>query len=466
MQRSLTTLLAAFLLVLSTRRVGGQGSRHENGIVRVIGVAFDSVRGAPLAGAFITLTSPARASRSAESDSLGRFHFDGVVPDEYVVAAQHAAFDSLGLTGSSVHVHVTDGRDTVRLGTPSFDRLWRIACDDRSPPADTGFVFGTARSAATRLPVADAVVTVRWSELVVDKTTGVGRRPWRTEARTDERGGYRACNVPTGAILQIQAAADSSADRVGTDVIDLVAGDRRVERLDLVIGASATDSHSLTAGTVAGMVSDEDGTPIVGARVSASGMPEARTDSAGNFVLRGVAPGTRQFDVRAVGRTPSSAVVDVYPRDTARVALVLRSVTTLAAMNVRSNRTYQRIVADGYEQRRRMGFGQFRDSTELARHATLSSVFEEMPNVIVSPSGSTRGAKVNFPNVKGTGRCDPYIWVDGVLDRSGRFDELAPDDIAAIEVYPHAFTTPGEFVVRKDQQLCGSVVVWTKRSFP
>jgi len=93
-------------------------------------------------------------------------------------------------------------------------------------------------------------------------------------------------------------------------------------------------------------------------------------------------------------------------------------------------------------------------------------VFEEMPNVIVAPSGSTRRANFSFPNVKGTGRCGPYIWVDGVLDHSGRFDELAPDDIAAIEVYPHAFTTPGQFIVRKDQQMCGSVVVWTKRSFP
>jgi hypothetical protein len=431
-----------------------------------MGIAFDSLRGAPLAGAFVTLTSPMHASRSVASDSLGRFRFDGVVPGDYVVAVQHAAFDSLGLTGTSVRVHITDGRDTIRLGTPSFARLWRIACDDRAPPVDSGFVFGTVRSAATRQPVPDAVVTVRWIELALDKTAGVARRPWRTDVRTDERGGYRACDVPTGAILQIDAAADSSTERGGTDLIDLVAGDRRVQRLDLVIGASTVDQHSLITGVVAGTVSDEGGAPIAGARISAPGLPEARTDSAGNFALRDAAPGTRQFDVRAVGKTPSSAVVAVYPRDTVRVTIVLRSVTTLATMNVRSNRTYQRIVADGYEQRRGMGFGQFRDSTELARHATLSSVFEEMPNVIVSSSGSTHGATFNFPNVKGTGRCEPYIWIDGVLDRAGRLDELGPDDIAALEVYPHAFTTPGQFMVRKDQQMCGSVVVWTKRSFP
>ena len=434
--------------------------------VRVTGIAFDSVRGAPLPGAFVTLTSPGHASRSASSDSVGRFAFDDVVPGDYVVAVQHAAFDSLGLTGSSTHVHVTDGRDTLRLGTPSFARLWRIACDDRAPPADSGFVFGTVRSAATRQPVAGAVVTVRWIEVGLDRTKGVARRPWRTDERTDEHGGYRACDVPTGAILQIEAAADSSGESVGTDLIDLVAGDRRVERRDLVIGASMRDSHSLIAGVVVGTVSDEGGAPVAGARIAALGLPETRTDSAGNFVLRGVAPGTRQLDVRAVGKTPSSAVVDVYPHDTARAAVVLRSVTTLAAMNVRSNRTYQRVVADGYEQRRSMGFGQFRDSTDLARHATLSSVFAEMPNVIVSPSGSTRGANFSFPNVKGTGRCDPYIWVDGVLDHSGRFADLAPGDIAALEVYSHAFTTPGQFMVRKDQQMCGSVVVWTKRSFP
>ena len=222
----------------------------------------------------------------------------------------------------------------------------------------------------------------------------------------------------------------------------------------------------MPGGAIAGTVGDDAGAPIAGASIGAAGFAETRADSAGHFVLRGIAPGTRQLDIRALGKSPSSAVVDVYPRDTARVAVVLRSVTTLAPVNVRSNRTYQRIVADGFEQRRRMGFGQFRDSTELARHATLSSVFEGMPNVRVAPTGSTRGANFDFPNVKGTGRCAPYIWVDGILDHSGRFDELAPADIAAIEVYPHAFTTPGECIVRKDQQLCGSVVVWTKRSFP
>ncbi|HXD47455.1 MAG TPA: carboxypeptidase-like regulatory domain-containing protein [Gemmatimonadaceae bacterium] len=466
MQRSLTKLFAAWLLALSTQSVAGQRRPDESTMVRVAGVAFDSVRAVPLAGAFVTMTSPAHASRSASSDALGRFWFDEVAPGDYVVAVQHAAFDSLGLTGSAMRVRVTDGRDTVRLGTPSFARLWRIACDDRTPPLDSGFVFGTVQSATTRRPVANAVVTVRWIELALDKTAGVARRSWRTDVRTDERGGYRACDVPTGAILQIEAAADSTSENAGTDLIDLVAGDRRVERRDLVIGASHGDPNSLSAGVVAGTVSDGGGAPIAGARVDALGLPETRTDSAGNFALRGVAPGTRQLDVRAVGKAPSSAVVDVYPRDTARVAVVLRSVTTLAAMSVRSNRTYQRIVADGYEQRRRMGFGEFRDSTELARHATLSSVFEEIPNVIVAPSGSTRGANFSFPNVKGTGRCGPYIWIDGVLDHSGRFDELAPDDIAAIEVYPHAFTTPGQFIVRKDQQMCGSVVVWTKRSFP
>ena len=85
-----------------------------------------------------------------------------------------------------------------------------------------------------------------------------------------------------------------------------------------MIGASHGDQNSLIAGVVAGTVSDDGGAPIAVARVETLGLPETRTNSAGNFALRGVALGTRQLDVRAVGKAPSSAVVDVYPRGTAR----------------------------------------------------------------------------------------------------------------------------------------------------
>jgi len=84
MQRSLTKLFAAWLLALAMRSVAGQGRAHDSTMVRVPGIAFDSVRGARLAGEFVTLTSPAHASRNATSDSLGRFWFDEVAPGELI----------------------------------------------------------------------------------------------------------------------------------------------------------------------------------------------------------------------------------------------------------------------------------------------------------------------------------------------------------------------------------------------
>ena len=52
------------------------------------------------------------------------------------------------------------------------------------------------------------------------------------------------------------------------------------------------------------------------------------------------------------------------------------------------------------------------------------------------------------------------LWVD-----RGRWDyaELAvlrPDDLALVEVYPRVATVPEQFRTR---EVCGAVVVWTKR---
>ena len=152
-------------LSLAPGALGGQATPQGRAAasVAVVGVAVDSMHGHPLAGAFVTLAGAGRAIRSTTSDDRGRFHFDTVAPGPYTVAMQHALLDSIGLSGTSERIQVTDGRDTVQLSTPSFERLWRFECDGQPPSADSGFVFGTVRSAATRRPLAGVTVTIRWT---------------------------------------------------------------------------------------------------------------------------------------------------------------------------------------------------------------------------------------------------------------------------------------------------------------
>jgi hypothetical protein len=154
-------------------------------------------------------------------------------------------------------------------------------------------------------------------------------------------------------------------------------------------------------------------------------------------------------------------VVDVLARDTTRIAVELRKVVTLAKVNVTATTVRQRFVMD-YEERRTMGFGHFRDSTEVSRHSTLESVFQEMPNVSAPKPGT-----VLLPATGGPGKCAANIWIDRRKSDSRDLAELQPEEVAALEVYPRAMTTPPEFMVRNARTpMCGSVVVWTKRFFP
>jgi len=371
----------------------------------------------------------------------------------------------LGLSGTSQRIQITDGRDTVRLATPSFERLWHFECDGEPPSADSGFVFGTVRSATTRRALAGATVTVRWTSVEADKAHGVAEREWRADAVSDSTGDFRVCDVPSSELFQVRAAGLESGAAVESGSLGLIPNGNRIRRIDLVLGGRPNGAHA-RQGVVIGVVATPPGKPIAGAMVTMEDSIGARTDSAGTFVMRDAPVGTHQLEARYVGMAPSDVLADVYPGDTTRLSFAMRAVTTLSTVEVKSARTYRQFVVGEFERRRSMGFGHFRDSTTLARHSTLTSVLLEMPGVNAD-SKFARGIQgITFPDVKGVGRCIPSIWIDGKLSDVDRTLDIGTEDMAAVEVYTRALTTPGEFLDRRNQNLCGALVIWTKRAFP
>ena len=438
-------------------------------LVSVTGVAYDSLGRAPLLGAFVTLAGTAHSTRSTTSDEHGLFRFDSVAPGTYTVAMQHAVFDSIGISGASIRVAISDGRDTLQLSTPSFARIWSVACGATPVPGsrDSGVVFGTLRSAETRRPIANATVTVRWVDVAFDPQKGVQQRPWAAAVRSDSVGDYRACDVPASAILRVDARTDSSKDALASGIVDLVPNGRRVARLDLALARQAPDSTSGMRGFIAGTVSSDVDRPVAAALVRAEGV-ETRSDQAGNFLLRDVPAGTHEIDVQSVGAAEVSQIVDVPPHDTVRLAVRLRKVTTLTPVAVKATAA-QRFFVDGYLERKNMGTGYFEDSTAISKHGSLTSVFGAMPSVTVGNTRRTHGAAIFLPANNGTGTCKANVWIDGIRADAGRadqelLDDLGPDDIAAIEVYPRMLDTPREYIIRNGN--CGTVLVWTKRAFP
>jgi hypothetical protein len=420
--------------------------------VLVRGIAFDGLRGRPLRDARITLVG---GNKFVTSDARGRFQFDSVPPGVHTFALQHAALDSLGFNGFSTRATITNGRDEVRISLPSFATLWNTACGGPMPDS-AGFVYGTIRDAENLRPVANATVVVTWTEMVMQRTgrnrTLVQRRS-RSESRTDSTGSYTACGVSASTWLRIQAARDSSSSAP----IDLSPNSVRLQRRDLLLGQSMSDTTG--RGTIIGLVTDSEGRVFAEARVILDGQREIRSGVDGRFILRNVPTGTRQLEVNAVGLVPLTLAVDVTPRDSAAVAAQFSVPVSLNGVRVTATRG--RALAEEFTARRKLSMGHTMDSTEVMRFQTLQSLFGTFPSLSVA----YRSPFWTITMPKGAGTCIPDIRIDGVEAGFGHVIDLAPAEVAGLEVYNRALIVPAQFARAGHPPECGMILIWTKYGF-
>ena len=159
---------------------------------RITGTVFDSTRGQPLAGARVYVSG---TSLSAISDDSGAFVLEGVPAGDHAVAFLHPRLDSLATVAPAVTVGVA-GADTVHvaLAAPSWTTLVRTSCGD-TLASGTGAIVGWVRSAGNDQPLADAEVTILWS----DPRAAPPARRIRIDVVTDRAGMFRACGVPASA---------------------------------------------------------------------------------------------------------------------------------------------------------------------------------------------------------------------------------------------------------------------------
>ena len=177
-----------------------------------------------------------------------------------------------------------------------------------------------------------------WLDLRVTRSKEITETYWRGQSRTDARGGYEICGVPTSTGLRIRVTSDSAA----SGLVDLLGNGPRVRRRDLMVG-KVVGSVVAPGGTIAGLVTDSAGMPISGARVNADGVEEIRSDSAGRFLVRNVPLGSRQVEVLAIGMKPVTTVVDVIEGETATVLATMTPVTTLDVIRVTASRGARRL---------------------------------------------------------------------------------------------------------------------------
>lgn len=197
----------------AVREMGGEvvevlgERRRSRSPARITGSVFDSTRGIPLAGARVFISG---TSLAADSDSAGWFAIDGVPAGDHAVAFVHPRLDTIATVASAVGVGVA-GADTaqVDLGTPTWRTILRATCGDTLATGD-GAVVGWVRSSGHGLSVADAIVTVQWTDPRVPGGSSRTQRG-RVDTRTDRAGAFRACGIRGGASVRVMIGADGHA---------------------------------------------------------------------------------------------------------------------------------------------------------------------------------------------------------------------------------------------------------------
>lgn len=193
-----------------------------------------------------------------------------------------------------------------------------------------------------------------------------------------------------------------------------------------------------------------------------------RTDSTGHFLIKAPTPGTYVINVRKFGYMggQTGRLALTLPEEyeitikTPRVAPVLKTVKVIAESE-RGREWLQ-----GFDQRRKAGFGTFLDAHDVdARAATeVAEVFRGLPGVDVTPGAygrylltSTRGGR-SLQN----SACQMDVLIDGsVTDQEVMFQMIRPRDIQAIEVYNGPSEVPTQFK-RTYSGSCGMVLIWTR----
>jgi carboxypeptidase family protein len=440
-----TFAMAAVPARASTRRQQGTTAPDT-----IRGIVFDSLLHQPIPEATVQANA---GSYSTLTDKEGRFTI--VSPEKITkITVFHDFLDRSGLGSLEADVTPKTSHSMMVLSTPSIATIWARLC----PGLDLakgrgGIVYGSVTGADGKTRLAGAQVRVSWD---FNAPTAVGLAARTADAKTDATGSYYACGAPPNNnvyVLGYSSAFRSGAVTVPGDTLPL-------RRVNIVLGEVGKTAP------IRGIVADAHGQPMVGATIDIDGVAdEARTNASGRFSLAAVPTGSRTMAIRTIGYAPLFQPITVLQdrNDEVQVTMVA---TALAAATITGRQNVSHLQLD-FEQRKREGFGTFKDSTEIASHTSIRSVFQGIPSVTITGTDVTSfdlftpGLSINTTNA--AAGCEMNVFIDGIREDTGVLISLAKSQIAAIEVYVRQEMAPGQYMNTMNN--CGVVLVWTKLEF-
>lgn len=411
----------------------------------------------------------------------GSFHFPQVEPGTYHLRAHFGDLSSQVEGPVTVEESGAPGPIVLILPSPLFE-LAR-GCRDEPQAGRRAVLAGVVFEAASEVPLAQATVRVQWGE---DEEGAAGE----SVVTTDGTGRYVLCSTPAGRPVSAFVEAFGVVREAERDFVVMPGA---VARLDVALDLGAMGSLRVVrsaAGeraegvTVEGRVLDAlTGTAVAAAAVTlATGDRPYVTGRDGHFRFEGVAPGTHEIAVRAMGYEVQPRTLEIP--EAAEVELELRvspealELAPIVAWGIsRRERTLRatphamRIVSG-----ERLRFAE-------ERGATIDEVLREERGVQVMEWGwwntrpgapSTYGPCIqssrriaSFPGNPNVPQCQMVeVVLDGVPLDGGTAPEflraLSLNNVESIEfLHPLEATRWGY-----EATLYGAVVIWTRGSGP
>ncbi len=203
------------------------------------------------------------------------------------------------------------------------------------------------------------------------------------------------------------------------------------------------------------------------------------TDSEGAALFSGIPAGLYVLEAQPRGFAAEAEVVAVGEGERVVVRRRLLLLRELGEVRVEAERFSDRLVEEGFYDRRRRGFGYHVTRRQIEAQAAirLSDILRRFPSVRILREGPLLYASNPTPSSLGLGfsasaadpgptalsfACPYAIYTNGLAanfpDRPYDLDTTPLDIVAGVEVYPRSSTAP----VLYREGTCGSILVWTR----
>jgi Carboxypeptidase regulatory-like domain len=227
------------LAVATTAASQGRDTLWSRPPLTFAGTVVDSLSGAPVSNARVTLGG---TTLTGTTDAAGRFSIGGVLPGNFAVYVKTPSLDSVNAV-TEYPLVFTDSMPPPKIRVPTGDQLAATMCGAQSTAS--GMVVGTVTLRGDTTPQAGVRVAAAWREFSI-VSGEIGSLVRTSDVRTDERGAYALCGLPTNTALTVSAATHGASAQ---PVSVRITGSQRFARADLIL-----DAGHVEPGALAGVV--------------------------------------------------------------------------------------------------------------------------------------------------------------------------------------------------------------------